>query len=127
MRFFLLSLGSVLFSTSFLHAAFTVTTNADSGVGSLRQAITDLNTSAMPGTITINSGLGTITLASSLPIIQQTATIQAVSTQVVDGASSFRIFATNGASLTVQNCTLQNGLALGGTGGTRDGISGCGG
>ena len=51
-------------------ATFTVTTNADSGAGSLRQAITDAN--ANPGADTINfnipgAGVHTIVLTTWLP------------------------------------------------------------
>jgi titin len=60
---------------------FTVTTSADSGLGSLRQAILDANASQAPSVIDfqIGSGAQTINLASALPT---------VTTQVViDGTS----------------------------------------
>ena len=52
-------------------ATFTVTTIADSGAGSLRQAITSANAAAGADTITINLGAGlhTINLLSGLPAI----------------------------------------------------------
>ena len=44
---------------------FIVSNNADSGVGSLRQAIIDLNTTGgASNNIIVNSGVGTITLTS---------------------------------------------------------------
>lgn len=50
-------------------ADFPVTTAADSGPGSLRQAIQDLNGASGTNTITFAGGLGTITLQSNLPEI----------------------------------------------------------
>ncbi len=44
-----------------------VTTNADSGAGSLRAALTSANTTADDVEIDVNAGLGTIALASALP------------------------------------------------------------
>ncbi len=62
-------------------AVFTVTTTADSGAGTLRQAITDAN--AMAGTDTINfqigSGFQTILLTSDLPTITSPVTIDGTS------------------------------------------------
>ncbi len=55
-------------------ATFTVTTTADSGPGSLRQAILDAN--AAPGADTIDFAVaGTITPTSALPSITDTVTI----------------------------------------------------
>ncbi|MBX9581631.1 MAG: FG-GAP-like repeat-containing protein [Gemmataceae bacterium] len=50
-------------------ATFTVTTAADAGAGSLRQAILDANTSAGPDNVVFAVGTGpvTVTLASPLP------------------------------------------------------------
>jgi hypothetical protein len=52
-------------------ATYTVTTTADSGPGSLRQAILDANMSAGPNLIvfSINSGLQIIDVLTPLPII----------------------------------------------------------
>jgi len=60
-------------------ATFTVTTTADDGVGSLRQAITDANNTAGPDTIDFNipegqcqvSGVCAITLVTSLPNVTE--------------------------------------------------------
>jgi uncharacterized repeat protein (TIGR01451 family) len=55
-------------------ATFTVTTTADSGAGSLRQAITDANTAGTGNTIAFaipGSGPFTISPASALPLISQ--------------------------------------------------------
>jgi RHS repeat-associated protein len=67
-------------AVSFSHAAsFTVTTTADTGAGSLRQAITDANADATtPRVINFNIGGGggqTLTLASALPEITGTVTL----------------------------------------------------
>jgi len=59
-------------------ATFTVTTNADSGAGSLRQAILDANAAAGPDTIAFNitgSGVHTISPATALPTITSPVTI----------------------------------------------------
>jgi hypothetical protein len=62
-----------LFAAASLSAAtFTVTTTADSGVGSLRQAILDANAAAGADTIAFNivgGGVHTIALATELPDI----------------------------------------------------------
>jgi hypothetical protein len=57
---------------------FTVTTTADSGPGSLRQAILDANATPDADAITFNiagSGVKTISPASGLPTISQPVTI----------------------------------------------------
>jgi hypothetical protein len=54
-------------------ADFAVTSTADSGAGSLRQAILDLNAAgAGSHSITFTGGLGTVGLASDLPAIMGT-------------------------------------------------------
>ena len=57
---------------------YTVTTTADSGAGSLRQAILDANTNAGADTIAFDipgSGVHTITPLTALPAITQSLTI----------------------------------------------------
>ncbi|HLB52510.1 MAG TPA: hypothetical protein VJK48_02235, partial [Chlamydiales bacterium] len=77
-------------------AIFTVTTNADSGAGSLRQAITDLNTTGgASNTININSGLGTITLASSLPAINKNVDVVGPAAPQAIAASNNQVFFIN--------------------------------
>lgn len=121
----LVVLTTIMQSSRLFAVDFTVTNNSASGAGSLSQAITDLNASGTAGsavslnTITINSGLSTITLTADLPVIQKGVTINTSSgTQVIDGASAFRLFATYKASLSLNSLTMQNGLAQGGNGGT---------
>ena len=65
---------ALLFGASPAQAGtFIVTTRANSGPGSLRQAITDANADPGAATINIQAGLGTITLASELPILKNPA------------------------------------------------------
>lgn len=123
---------------SVLAENFDVTNNNASGAGSLLQAITDLNSTgtnnpaAASNTISVDPAVGTITLGSDLPVITRGVTISKSSGSLtINGASSNRIFATRGASLTVGNSTstttLTNGLAQGGTGGTGNVFSASGG
>jgi hypothetical protein len=61
-----------------LLAPFSVTTTADTGAGSLRQAILDANTAVGADTISFNisgAGVKTISLASALPNITEAVTI----------------------------------------------------
>ena len=72
------ALGLLFLAASLPAATFTVTTTADSGPGSLRQAITDANGSAGADTIAFNipgAGVHTISPASALPNITQPVTI----------------------------------------------------
>ena len=65
-----LAVGMTLTLAGNAHAAtFTVSNTADSGAGSLRQAITDANAAAGADTITAVVGAGTINLASLLPAL----------------------------------------------------------
>src|SRR5918995_972794 len=105
-------------------ATYTVTNNADSGEGSLRQAIIDANTSTGVAD-TINFELGssaaTITLTSSLPPITDGAglTIDGGSADVtISGASQYRVFEVGpGAKLTLSNLTVANGADATASGG----------
>jgi hypothetical protein len=106
---------------------FNVTNSNPNGAGSLSQAITDLNSTgtdnpaAASNNILIAPSIGTITLNSDLPVINRGVSISKSSGALtINGASSFRIFATSGASLALGNTasttTLTNGLAAGGAG-----------
>jgi hypothetical protein len=69
---------TVLFAAPVLGDTFTVTTTADSGAGSLRQAILDANANAGNDTIDFNipgDGVQTIKPATALPDITDTVTI----------------------------------------------------
>ena len=93
-------------------AEFSVTTAADSGAGSLRQAIADANAAAGADTITFAPGLGAITLASEI-VIDDPLKITGPAT--VSGGDATRIFNINGAeAVTITGLTLQNGSATDG-------------
>ncbi len=74
----IIALALVLSSAAASGATFTVTTVADSGAGSLRQALTDANNAAGADTIVFDipgSGVQTIVLASALPTVSDAVTI----------------------------------------------------
>lgn len=111
-------------------ADFVVSSNSDAGTGSLREAVELLN-SAGDGThsITFQSGLGQIDLASNLPKIvgtDQMITINGAAT-TVSGQNSSRLFFIASGDVTIQNITLKQGMAKGGTGGDGNGGGGGGG
>jgi len=95
---------------------FSVTTAADSGTGSLRQAIADAN-AAGGGTINMNPG-GPINLLSPLPPVMVSTTINGGSTEV-RGSSLFRVFFVDvaGGTVVLNDLTIRNGRAKGGNGG----------
>ncbi|MFP5237143.1 MAG: beta strand repeat-containing protein, partial [Acidobacteriota bacterium] len=129
-----------------LHAStFTVSTIADSGAGSLRQAIIDANTAGGTNTI-VFSLAGTITLTSELPVIQDDGlTIDGTTAPgyagtpviTIDGGSSYRCMFvgawTSGTSTQVaENVTIaalnfQRCAAVGGAGGGNFNATGGGG
>ena len=102
-------------------ATFTVTSLADSGAGSLREAIDLAN--ASPGADTINFTLsGTITLSSSLPFVSFAGGPLAIDgtgqSVVISGNNSVRVMSVedsnssnppSGAVLEVKNLTIANG------------------
>lgn len=113
---------------------FTVSTNADSGAGSLRQAILDANTydAASPhnaSVIDFTGTIGTITLLSPLQPLNYNAakniflkskmTIDgsgATGTVIVNGNEAQRVFFAGGGRILVKDLTIANGVALGGRG-----------
>jgi uncharacterized protein with beta-barrel porin domain len=102
-------------------ANFTVTSAADSGAGSLRQAILDLN-SAGAGThsITLDASVAVISLSDDLPPILgtgQTVTITGAG-NTVDGGSSHAMFFVGGGTVAISDLTLLDGHAQGGNGGS---------
>lgn len=107
---------------------FAVTNNNDSGIGSLREAIRQLNEAGVGShSITFDSGLAQIGLNSNLPMIVgtgQTITIDGAA-NTVSGKDTFRLIFVAGGNVTVENMTLKDGLADGGDGG--DGRGGGGG
>jgi len=124
----LLCLG--LFSTPATAAVFTVTTTADSGAGSLRQAITDANASAANDIIEFNFAAGTapftITLASALPSIATTSTagtltitgLGASSLTIDANLGNFSIFdIASGGNLSISGVTVTRARKTTGNGG----------
>lgn len=114
-------------------ATYTVFTNADSGTGSLRQAITDANLVTGPHTINFaitgsTGGIQTITLASTLPVILQPITIDGTS-QPGFSANTLSVGAGNNAAIKIQldgkNLTSggEVGLYLNSGGSTVQGLS----
>jgi sugar lactone lactonase YvrE len=100
-------------------SAITVTSNADSGAGTLRQAIADV---CAGGTITFDSGLSgaTITLTTGEFTLSKNVTIDgsALASQVaISGNNSSRSFTVNsGVTATLKNLTIKNGLSASGGG-----------
>jgi len=77
-RPFKLAAALALLASPLAASTFTVTTTADSGTGSLRQAILDANATAGADTIDFNipgAGVHTISLTSELPQITESVTI----------------------------------------------------
>lgn len=98
-------------------AIYTVTNTNDSGAGSLRQAITDANANAGADTINFNiagTGVHTIRLASLLPVITGTVTLDA-STDDSFGAQGNRpAIVLTGDSNNDGTADLANGLSFNG-------------
>lgn len=82
-------------------STFVVSTLADSGAGSLRAAIEAANAASTPSTIQFEVG-GTITLASDLPSITQTVTLDATTApgHVAAGAPAVELNCNGNAGLT---------------------------
>jgi parallel beta-helix repeat protein len=71
-------------STASANAALVVSTLADSGVGSLRQAMLDANSAAGVDTITFTAGLtGTIDVQSDLPVLDEGIDLQGPGASVI--------------------------------------------
>ncbi|MEZ5592477.1 MAG: right-handed parallel beta-helix repeat-containing protein [Gammaproteobacteria bacterium] len=103
---------SLALSGSAHAATFNVTTAADSGAGSLRDAVAQANSTAGADVITFNAGLGTITLTTGQIDITETLTITGPAAgQTISGNDSSRIFAVTAANqpLTLENLTLTAG------------------
>jgi uncharacterized repeat protein (TIGR03803 family) len=102
----------------FPQATDPVTTNADSGAGSLRAVIA----AAAPGdTITFDSSLTgqTITLTSGEIIINEDLTITGPGSGslTISGNSASRVFFMLSGTVNISGLTITNGIAQGGTGG----------
>ena len=108
----LLALFALILSASARAATLTVTTKADSGTGSLRQALTDAgagDTIDFDYTVT-----GKITLTSGqLPTITHDLTITGPGANVlaVDGNHASRVFVMTAGAVAISGLTIQNGQA----------------
>ena len=118
------ALGALVLAAGTASAAdYVVTNNNDSGGGSLRQAIINSNSSLGPNTITINSGIGTIALASDLPQVASNVTISG-NGATISGSNQYRgltvaaFYATTpvAVDVTIENLTIANARAQGGAG-----------
>ncbi len=128
-------LGLLLFSLACAASranTFTVTTLNDSGMGSLRQAITDANANAGADSIVFASGLtGTIALTSALPNLTDDVTLNGPGAKLLtiarssaSGTPAFRIFTIDADTATpptvsISGLTLSNGLIQYTTGGEK--------
>jgi hypothetical protein len=89
-------------------ATFTVNTTADNGTGSLREAI-ELANAAGPGPHTIDFSVnGTITLASELPLIDNSVNITGpgAGNLAVSGANQHRVFFVNSGTVAINDLTI---------------------
>jgi hypothetical protein len=94
-------------------ATFNVTTTADSGAGSLRQAILDANAAAGPDTITFQAGLGQIDVTGGEMAITDALTITDPEGDVtIDADDLSRIFyIDNAGAVTLSGLTLSRGAS----------------
>ena len=117
--------GGSTFQTSFIAAnvntanatgACQVTTsNDDFSAGSLRYQVAACGRG---GTITFASGINTVNVEAGQDIpLTQDLTIDGDGGVTINGNGVSRIFFIAGGSITLQNLTLQNGVAVGGSGG----------
>lgn len=112
-----ISLASFLVSSTLCTAAsFTVSTTLDSGVGSLRQAILDANTTPGADEIVFEAA-GTLTLAAPLPAISDALVIAGPGTNqfTISGNDTVRIFSVtaDAGNVALSGLTLAHGLATG--------------
>jgi hypothetical protein len=92
---------------------FQVTTTADSGPGSLRDAMTNAN-AAGGGTIVFSNVFGTISLQSALPTNTASLTIlgNGPASAIIDGNLTNRIFnVTTNVTINISGLTLRHGFA----------------
>src|SRR4051812_31462291 len=102
-------------------ATFTVSTTADSGAGSLRQAIASANASAGADSIEFASGLAgnTITLTTGQLVITDNVTINGdadndgIADITLDGGGTTRLIYVQSGGVLLEELTLQNGAAIG--------------
>lgn len=108
-------------SSSAFAGNFVVSNTNDAGAGSLRDALNQANATAGPHTISFQSGLsGTIVLAQPLPVIEQSISITGpgAGSLAVSGGNANRVFFVESGDVTIRNISIQNGRAIGGSGGS---------
>lgn len=104
---------------------YTVTTTADSGTGSLREALTSAQN--MDSIIFNNSLSGTITLTDNLPIINSNLIITGNGNVAIDGQNTYQVFFVNSGTASISSLTIKNGKSQGGDGGSAHAGNGGGG
>ena len=95
-------------------ATFNVTNLSDGGAGSLRQAISDANSTGGADIIDATTVTGTITMTALFPNFTDAVTINGptTGTLTVSGNNSFRIFSVNpGIVVIINNLTMANAVA----------------
>ena len=101
-------------------AVFNVTSLADSGAGSLRQAIQSANTTPGADTVQFQGVAGTITLTSGELAITDDVSIVGPGTVTVNGNAAGRVFNVNPGAATdvvsISGLTIANGSAVSGGG-----------
>lgn len=118
-RFLWLLLGLSLGLMSTTQAqVFSVTTTSDTGTGSLRQAITDVNASPLLGSYTITVTVsGTISLGTALTNIERNTTFLgpgAANLTVRRSSGTFRIFnIPNNNTVSFDGFTIADGSVTG--------------
>src|SRR5258706_11404979 len=117
---------AALASSSAIGATLTVTATTDSGAGSLRNA---LASAGVGDTIVFSgAGIGTHVLASPLPTIASSVTIDGgqYGSVAIDGNNASRLFVITAGTVTLRNLRLQKGFSTGGNGGFPGGGGGLG-
>jgi hypothetical protein len=106
-----------LFSIPARATTFTVTSFADSGAGTLRTGLGTAGVTAINFDPTIFSVPTTISLASSLPIINSSLAITGPAAQLtINGSNVAQVFYILSGTVSVSNMTIENALARGGNG-----------
>ncbi|WP_445245971.1 DUF4347 domain-containing protein [Microcoleus sp. OTE_8_concoct_300] len=105
-------------------ASFTVTSTNDSGLGSLRDAITLANATPGADIIDLTGITGTITLATTLPTINDSLSLNGpgVANLTVSGNDAVQILNTNNGPVSISNLSFAKGNTVGGGGGINNGF-----
>ncbi len=108
-------LSTILGTTALAQANITVTSLADSGPGSLRQAIVD----AGAGTTIDFAVKGIIALNTGSLVVDKNITFagSGAADLTISGSNTSRVFEINGGNVKISNLTIANGKASGGSGG----------